>query len=74
MSRVDRVLSAIKHLTVQEVVELTKRLQTDPGKPLEHGRVGARPKRPRPSLQASATALPEPEMQELIKAIARKQK
>lgn len=74
MSRVDRVLNSIKHLTVQEIVQLTNMLQTDPGKPLEHSRVGARPKRPRPSLRGSATAIPEPEKQELIKAIAAQQK
>ena len=74
MSRVDRVLNMIKHLTVREIVDLTKKLQTDIGKPPEHSPVGAHPKRPRPSLRGSAEALPEPETRELIKAIARKQK
>jgi len=64
----------IKHLTLREIVGLTKKLQTDIGKPPEHSRVGAHPKHPRPSLRGSAKAIPEPEKQELIKAISKKRR
>ena len=64
----------IKHLTIQEITDLTKKLQADIEKPPEHSRVGAYPKRPRPSLRGGTTALPEPETRELAKAIASKRK
>lgn len=64
----------IKRLTVREIVDLTRKLQADIGKPPEASRVGAHPRRPRPSLRGGAEALPEPETQELIKAIADRQK
>ena len=64
----------IKTLTVSEVRELTKKLESDISQPPGHARRGAYPRRPRPSLSGGAEAVPGSDTQKLISAIARSPK
>ena len=73
MGNVDRILAMIKGLTVQEVIDLTRKLESDIGKPPEHSRRGVRPKRPSPTLKGGATVIPEHETRELVEAISKRQ-
>ncbi len=72
MSQVGKIIKMIKQLTGKEVINLTKRLQSDIGKPPEHRCVGAYPRKPKPSLSGGTQAVPEAIKQELIEAITRK--
>ena len=59
-NNVSRIMAMIKKLKVQELVELSKKLQADPNWPKPEGApVGAKPKPNLPTLTGKAEEVPE---------------